>query len=326
MDLFNSIETGDFPKFVLYIQAISADDTMFIEALPFDILDATKEWPINLIPLREVGMLEFNRNPKDQFMENEQIAFAPGRLIPGIEPSDDKLLQGRLVAYADAQRYRLGTNFQLLPVNAPQCPYYNGNVDGFMNFEMSGTRVINYFPSLVSKANQSSPNNPEIAKETTTSIHFGRDAKSAYTAEAPKFHHEEQELLTGTKLRHSIPPCDADYTQAGDRYRAFDEQRKDRFAERIAFTLTEPGITDVIISIWVDFHWNNVDPGLSQKIRKFMALHKTQKDIQPDPKLAERRAAFEKANGGPMPLPITHNTIEKVESKDSGLAAFSASH
>jgi catalase len=302
IDLFNAIKEGNFPKFVLFIQAISTENTEFIKSLPFDILDATKEWPINLIPLREVGVLEFNRNPKNSFTENEVMAFSPGRLVPGIEPSNDKLLQGRLFSYNDAQRYRLSSNFQLLPVNAPLCPFFNGNVDGLMNFNHHpSSRVINYFPSLVSANLSQKP-----------------------TIEAPKCPHDS-EYVTGKIVRESVPNSEADYSQAGARYRAFDEDRKERFAERIALTLLEPGITDLILLVWIDRHWKAVDGGLPAKIRKYMSYYGDQKLMQEDSKWEQKRLAFEKANGGPMPLSKEHASVE-LNAHDSKLATFSASH
>jgi len=255
-------------------------------------------------------VLEFNRNPKSVFTENEMMAFAPSRLVPGIEPSDDKLLQARLMAYADAQRYRLGTNFQLLPVNAPQCPFFNGNVDGFMNFHHHpSSRVVNYFPSL-----------------STGSAFSDLTAKAlAPTIEAPKYHHETQELVYGSKVRESIPHSVADYSQAGDRYRSFDSERKERFAERIALTLSEPGINDVIVSVWVDRHWRGVDAALPEKIRKYMRLYLDSERMKEDPLLESRRAAFEKTNGGPMPLNKIH-TVDKSTMIDQTPITFGISH
>lgn len=97
----------------------------------FDPLDATKVWPD--VPFRKAGQMVLNRSPANVFQEVEQVAMAPSNLIPGIEPSEDRLLQGRLFAYADTQMYRLGINVMQLPINAPKKTINNGNQDGAMN-------------------------------------------------------------------------------------------------------------------------------------------------------------------------------------------------
>lgn len=159
-DLQQNIEKGNYPKWKVYVQMIDPADEDFINGLSFDILDTTKEWPLDLIKPIEVGIMEFNKNVDSQQLENEQIAFSPSRLVPGIEPSDEKMLQTRLFAYADTQRQRLGVNNQMLPVNAPKCrwdglystykfqnkcKYFPNFVDGTMNFsEPSITEEVNY--------------------------------------------------------------------------------------------------------------------------------------------------------------------------------------
>ncbi|CAL1265604.1 unnamed protein product, partial [Larinioides sclopetarius] len=116
-DLYNAIARGDFPSWTFYIQVMTFEQARTWRFNPFDV---TKVWPQKEFPLIEVGKLVLNRNPTNYFAEVEQIAFTVSNLVPGIEPSPDKMLQGRLFSYADTQKYRLGTNYLQLPVN---CPY-----------------------------------------------------------------------------------------------------------------------------------------------------------------------------------------------------------
>lgn len=145
-DLYNTINAGKFPKWDLYIQVLDPKD---LDNFDFNPLDATKIWPSNLIPETKVGTLTLNRMPKNFFNETEQSAFAPGNLVPGIEPSEDRLLQGRIFSYSDTQMYRLGANHQQIPVNRPLVSVNNNNQEGFMNMSERDSDV-NYEPSLKS--------------------------------------------------------------------------------------------------------------------------------------------------------------------------------
>lgn len=130
-DLFNAIENGDFPKWRFCVQVMPETDA---EKTPFNPFDLTKVWPHADYPLIEVGILELNRNPDNYFAEIEQLAFAPSNIVPGIGFSPDKMLQARIFSYADAHRYRLGTHYEALPVNAPKCPVHHYHKDGPMRF------------------------------------------------------------------------------------------------------------------------------------------------------------------------------------------------
>lgn len=140
-DLVEAIERGDYPKWDLYIQVLKPED---LAKFSFDPLDATKIWPD--VPARKIGQMVLNKNPDNVFQETEQVAMAPSNLVPGIEPSEDRLLQGRLFAYADTQMYRLGANGLHLPINAAMVAVNNGNQDGAMNLAATKTSV-NYQPS-----------------------------------------------------------------------------------------------------------------------------------------------------------------------------------
>lgn len=130
-DLFNAIENDDFPKWRFCVQVMPETDA---EKTPFNPFDLTKVWPHGDYPLIEVGILELNRNPDNYFAEIEQLAFAPSNIVPGIGFSPDKMLQARIFSYADAHRYRLGTHYEALPVNAPKCPVHHYHKDGPMRF------------------------------------------------------------------------------------------------------------------------------------------------------------------------------------------------
>ena len=143
-DLFEAIEKGDFPKWTLYFQIMTEEQAQNYKENPFDI---TKTWSHKDFPLIEVGELELNRNPENYFQDVEQAAFAPTHLVPGIGLSPDKLLQGRLFAYGDAQRYRLGINHNQIPVNAPVCPVHAYHRDGAMRMDGNYGATKGYAPN-----------------------------------------------------------------------------------------------------------------------------------------------------------------------------------
>jgi catalase len=143
-DLWESIEKGDFPEYELGVQIIEEEDE---QKFDFDILDATKLIPEELVPVRPIGKMVLNRNPDNFFAETEQVAFQPSNVVPGVDFSDDPLLQGRLFSYHDTQLHRLGSpNFVHLPINRPVCPFHNNNQDGRMQMEIKTSRV-NYSPN-----------------------------------------------------------------------------------------------------------------------------------------------------------------------------------
>jgi catalase len=143
-DLFNNIELGDFPRWTLFIQVMTPEQAKTHKHNPFDL---TKVWPKSEYPLIEVGVMELNRNPENNFAEVEQAAFSPANVVPGIGFSPDKMLQGRLFSYADTQRYRLGVNFNHIPVNAPKCPFHSYHRDGAMRTDGNGGRTPSYWPN-----------------------------------------------------------------------------------------------------------------------------------------------------------------------------------
>src|SRR5439155_18499934 len=138
-DLWESIEKGNFPEYELAVQLIPQADELKFD---FDVLDATKVWPQDLVPLMKVGKLTLDHNPDNFFAETEQVAFHPGHVVPGIDFSNDPLLQGRLFSYLDTQLLRLGgPNFNEIPVNQPKCPWANLQRDGHMRMRVAKGRV-----------------------------------------------------------------------------------------------------------------------------------------------------------------------------------------
>ena len=203
-DLRDAISKGNFPSWKLYVQIMSPKQA---ETYRFDPFDTTKTWYEEDFPLIEVGMMTLNRNPLNFFNEVEQAAFCPANMVPGIAPSQDKMLQGRLFAYRDTQRYRLGTNFQRVAVNAPTNEVFNYERDG--DLARNPNDPVNYYPNSMQK------------------VTFTRDA------EAPP-----QEIY-GEIKRHVVPIKDIDFVQAGDRYRAMDEGERTRLIDNICASLSQ---------------------------------------------------------------------------------------
>ncbi|QOR01448.1 catalase [Campylobacter sp. 2014D-0216] len=143
-DLYEAIEKGDFPKWTFQIQVLKEDEA---EKLGFNPFDLTKVWPHSKVPLIEVGELILNKNVQNYFNEVEQAAFSPSNIVPGIGFSPDKMLQARIFSYPDAHRYRIGTNYHLLPVNRAQSEVNTYNVAGAMNFDTYKNGAAYYEPN-----------------------------------------------------------------------------------------------------------------------------------------------------------------------------------
>ncbi|WP_243649293.1 catalase [Luteibacter rhizovicinus] len=188
-DLYKALKAGDYPKWDLYIQVLEPKD---LARFDFNALDDTKIWPD--VPEKKIGTMTLNRVPDNYFESTEQSAFAPSRMVPGIEASEDRMLQGRLFAYADTQIYRLGANYQSLPINRPAVPVNNEDQDGNMN--ISGRKGdINFEPSGVKEV----PEDPQ-----------GRLVNTA---------------LSGTTQQQAIAKM-RNFVQAGEYYRALSAQDK----------------------------------------------------------------------------------------------------
>jgi len=143
-DLFEAIERGEYPRWTLKVQLMTEQQAAQATFNPFDL---TKVWPHKDYPLHEVGVLELNRNPDNYHADVEQAAFTPANVVPGIGFSPDRMLQSRLFAYGDAQRYRLGVNHHAIPVNTPRCPFHSYHRDGAMRVDGNQGGTIGYEPN-----------------------------------------------------------------------------------------------------------------------------------------------------------------------------------
>ena len=143
-DLFEAIERGEYPRWTLKVQLMTEQQAAQASFNPFDL---TKVWPHKDYPLHEVGVLELNRNPDNYHADVEQAAFTPANVVPGIGFSPDRMLQSRLFAYGDAQRYRLGVNHHAIPVNTPRCPFHSYHRDGAMRVDGNQGGTIGYEPN-----------------------------------------------------------------------------------------------------------------------------------------------------------------------------------
>ncbi|CDJ43752.1 peroxisomal catalase, putative [Eimeria tenella] len=194
-DLFNAIQSGNFPSWTLYIQVMPVAEA---PKYKYNVLDVTKVLPQKDFPLLPVGQLTLTKNPKNYFQEVEQVAFSPGNLIPGIEPSEDKLLQGRLFAYPDTQRHRLGPNFDQIPVNRPRCPLRAIHIrDGPMCVNGNYGALPNYEPNSIPGAPKEAPQ----FKPSQTPL-------SGFTGHFPNSHPNDDFEQAGILYRDVMTPED----------------------------------------------------------------------------------------------------------------------
>ena len=210
-DLWESIERGDFPEWEFGVQLVpEADEHKF----DFDLLDATKIIPEELVPVTPVGKLVLNRNPDNYFAETEQVAFSPGHVVPGIDFSNDPLLQGRLFSYLDTSLKRVGPNFAQLPINRPTCPVHNNQRDGESSQIIPKGRV-SYFPNSLAKGCPA--HSPE-----------GMGALSSYP-----------ERMDGNKVRARSPSFGDHFSQATLFWNSMAGWEKDHIVEAISFELNQ---------------------------------------------------------------------------------------
>jgi len=236
LDLLQAIERGEYPSWTLKVQIMPLADAATYRFNPFDL---TKVWPHADYPLQEVGKLVLNRNPDSYFAEVEQAAFNPANFVPGIGPSPDKMLQGRLFAYGDAHRYRLGVNHTLLPVNRPHAvEAKNYGRDGAMRCDANSGRAKNYEPNS-----------------------FGGPAQTNTPLYAPL----EVQGMAGThaEVRHVE---DSDFVQAGALYRLMPEDAKERLVANIAASLSRVSKPEIIERSLAHFH--KADPGYGERVAR----------------------------------------------------------
>lgn len=204
-DLFDAIARGDFPRWNVFIQVMTdADATAFEQRTGWNPFDLTKVWPHADFPRIPVGVLELNRNPDNYHADVEQAAFSPANVVPGLGYSPDKMLQGRLFAYHDAQLYRVGTNHQHLPVNRPRCPVHHQQRDGAMAIGNGGA----------------APNYANVEASGTAPSGFG--------------HGDRGWPVEGSAGRYDERGVSDDYTQAGNLFRLLAADAQDRLTSNIA--------------------------------------------------------------------------------------------
>ncbi|AND17755.1 catalase [Rathayibacter tritici] len=235
-DLSSAIDRGDFPSWTLSVQVMPYEDAKSYRFNPFDL---TKVWPHSDYPLIEVGTMTLDRNPENYFAQIEQAAFAPSNFVPGIAASPDKMLLARIFSYADAHRYRVGTNHAQLPVNAPKSPVHSYSKDGPMRFDFQKSEVPVYAPNSQGGAHADPARAAESAGWST-----------------------DGEL---TRAAATLHPEDDDFGQARTLYRdVLDDDARARLVANIAghvSKVTRPELRQRVLQ-----YWANVDSSLSQRV------------------------------------------------------------
>ncbi|MBE0555650.1 MAG: catalase [Proteobacteria bacterium] len=234
-DLFESIARGDFPKWRMMVQIMPELEAEKTSYNPFDL---TKVWPHGDYPLQEVGILELNRNPENYHAEVEQSAFSPANVVPGIGHSPDKMLQFRIVSYADAHRYRLGVNYESLPVNRPHVPTETYYRDGLMRSDGNGGGSVNYEPNSM-----------------------GGPVEDARFKEPPL-------RITGDADRYDHRAGNDDYTQAGNLYRLLPKDEKERLHKAVAGAMA--GVPQEIIDRQLG-HFAKADPAYAEGVKRALS-------------------------------------------------------
>ncbi|KAM7521314.1 hypothetical protein LguiB_020276 [Lonicera macranthoides] len=290
-DLNDSIAAGNYPEWKLFIQIIDPD---LEDRFDFDPLDVTKTWPEDILPLQPVGRLVLNKNIDNFFAENEQLAFCPAIIVPGVNYSDDKLLQTRIFSYADTQRHRLGPNYLQLPANAPKCAHHNNHheeneqlafcpaiiVPGvyYSDDKLLQTRIFSYADT---QRHRLGPNYLQLPANAPKCAHHNnhhegfmnfmhRDEEVNYFPSRfdPVRHAERypipHSILTGKRDKCMIEK-ENNFKQPGERYRSFAPDRQERFTCRWVDALSDPRVTHEIRSIWISY-WSQADKSLGQKL------------------------------------------------------------
>ncbi|MHB1137285.1 MAG: catalase [Coriobacteriia bacterium] len=222
-DLYDAIERGEFPRWTLKIQVMPEADAA---KMPYNPFDLTKVWYKGDYPLIEVGVMELNRNPGNYFVDVEQAAFNPANVVPGISFSPDKMLQGRLFSYGDAQRYRLGANHHLIPVNKARCPVHGYSRDGQMRVDDNYGGTPGYEPNSYG-AWQAQPEykNPPLAIDGAADIWDFREDDDNYYEQPGKLFRlmtadEQQRLFENTARAMGDAPKMIKTRHIGNCYKA----------------------------------------------------------------------------------------------------------
>jgi catalase len=248
-DLFTAIESGAFPEWELAIQAIPEDEA---DDLDFDILDATKLVPEELYPLEPVGKMVLDRWPDNFFAETEQAAFHPGHIVPGIEFSDDPLLQGRIFSYTDTQLKRLGgPNFHEIQINRPKCPMHNFQRDAMARMDVDNGRV-SYEPSSLA---------PQAARETPSGF-------TTYPA-----------ATSGEKVRMRSETFSDHYSQARMFWHSMTEPEQRHIVNAFTFELSK--VATIAIRTRMLGHLDVIEPELGERVAEALGMSGQADKIQP---------------------------------------------
>ena len=235
-DLFAAIEQGDFPRWKFQVQIMPEKDA---ETCPFNPFDLTKVWPHADYPLVEVGILELNRNAENYFAEIEQAAFEPSNIVPGISFSPDKMLQARIMSYADAHRYRIGVNYAALPVNKPHSEVNNYHRDGQLRFDGNYGGKVNYEPNSV-----------------------GGPVQNASYLEPPL-------KISGEAARYDHRDGNDDYSQPGALFRLMSASQKKQLFSNLAAAMA--GVPERILARQL-VHFYKADPDYGRGVAKKLGL------------------------------------------------------
>ena len=235
-DLYEAIERGEYPKWRFCVQIMPEKDAGTYRFNPFDL---TKVWSQKDYPLIEVGILELNRNPEDYFAEVEQAAFSPSNIVQGISFSPDKMLQARIFSYGDAHRYRVGTHYEMLPVNRPKVPVHNYNLDGSMRFDAPKGTDAYYEPNS-----------------------FGGPVQDARFAEPPL-------KVSGDADRYDHRDENDYYTQPGDLFRLMRPDQQAQLFSNIATAMA--GVPQEIIQREL-VHFHRADPAYAAGAAKALGV------------------------------------------------------
>jgi catalase len=281
-DLYEAIDAGNFPEWDLGIQVF---DEAFAANQSYDVLDATKLIPEEVLPVEPIGRLTLNRNVDNFFAETEQVAFMPSNVIPGIDFSNDPLLQGRLFSYLDTQKSRLGTaNFHQIPVNAPRCPFHNMQRDGMMQ-TLIPTGRANYEPNSLMEAGEDA--GPREAPEAGFASFGENDERNDPTA----------------KLRVRAELFANHYSQARLFFRSQTDIEQAHIASALVFELSKVGLPHVRTRVLS--HLRIVDDKLAKRVANGLAMPLPPKfkggidpvDMKPSPALSIVRNAKDTLEG-----------------------------
>jgi catalase len=248
-DLQENIAAGNFPSWDLHVQVMPYEDAKTYRFNPFDL---TKVWPHADYPLIKVGTMELSKNPENYFAQIEQATFAPSNFVPGIAASPDKMLQARIFSYADAHRYRVGTNHAQIPVNAPKNQVNNYSQDGAGRYHFNAPSVPVYAPNSVG--------GPAAVEPAVAGGGWENDGELTLSA-------------------HTLHAEDSDFGQAGTLYReVYNDGEKARLLETVTGAVS--GVKNADIKERAIAYWTNVDAEFGAKLRANLGAGQVESDAE----------------------------------------------